>query len=260
MEKVFLVFLGLFLISILAEAWHSRKHGKGWYNKKDSRVSLALGVFGVLTRLALKGGSLAFWMLLYQWAPWEVPQVLWAWVVLFLANEFVYYWFHRWSHTVPWLWATHVSHHSSDYMNFTVATRTPFLNAIYHTLFWAPLPLLGFHPVMIFAVEQVSFFFAFFQHTQWIRKLPGLEWVLNTPSHHRVHHGKNPQYQDRNFGNVLIIWDRLFGTFTPEEEPPVYGVDGDFDRHSLKEVIFHEWSALWRKCRKRKEGSKAVKA
>ena len=251
LEQIFLFFLVLFVGAIVVEAWHSHRHRKGWYDRRDTWISIALGVLGVLTRLATKGVSLAFWLWLYETTPLRVPQTLWAWVGLFLANEFIYYWFHRWSHTVPWLWATHVNHHSSNQMNFSVATRTPFLNAVYHTLFWAPLPLLGFHPVMIFAVEQVSFFFAFFQHTQWIRRLPGLEWVLNTPSHHRVHHARNAHYRDRNFGNVLIVWDRVFGTFTPERETPVYGVEGDFDRHALGQVIFHEWKALWQRRKRR---------
>ena len=251
MERIFLFFLALFILAITAEAIYSHRKQKGWYDRKDSFISIGLGIFGVITRLALKGISLAFWMLLYHWSPLEIPQLWYTWIILFLANEFIYYWFHRWSHEKRFLWATHVNHHNSNQMNFTVATRTPFLNAIYHTLFWAPLPLVGFHPVMIFAVEQISFFFAFFQHTQWIGRLPYIDWVLNTPSHHRVHHGRNPQYINKNYGNVLIIWDRIFGTFTPEREAPVYGVEANFDRHSLREVIFHEWGAIWKDFRNR---------
>lgn len=201
---------------------------------------------GVLTRVGLKGVSLAIWFYLYSITPLKIETAFWSLFVLFLLNEFIYYWFHRWSHNVPFLWATHVNHHSSMKMNFAVAARTPFLNAVYHVIFWIPLPLLGFHPIDILAVETFSFFFAFIQHTTVIPKLGILERFLNTPSHHRVHHASNPEYLNKNFGNVLIIYDKLFGTFTEESTQPIYGLVNNPDDRSLTNMIFHEWKDLFR--------------
>ena len=135
-------------------------------------------------------------------------------------------------------------------MNFAVATRTPFLNNIYHGLFWIPLPLVGFDPVAILAVEVISFFLAYIQHTTIIPKLGFLEWFMVTPSHHRVHHATNPQYLDKNYGNTLIIFDRLFGTFQVEEEEPIYGITKNPVKRNMVNMIFHGWVDFFRGVRK----------
>lgn len=241
LEKISTYFIGVIILFILGEAWYSFRHRQGLYDRQDSVTSIVLGILGILTRISLKGVNLALWFAIYAISPFRLETSLLTFVLLFLLNEFIYYWFHRWSHEVPFLWATHVNHHSSLKMNFTVAARTPFLNAIYHILFWIPLPLLGFHPIDILLVETMSFFFAFIQHTTIIPKLGKLEWVLNTPSHHRVHHASNKKYINKNYGNVLIIFDRLFGTFAVEDEKPVYGLIRNPTDRSILNMIFHGW-------------------
>jgi sterol desaturase/sphingolipid hydroxylase (fatty acid hydroxylase superfamily) len=244
LEKVAPYYIAHIILSIIGEAWYSYSAKKALYEKTDTWTSIGFGILGVLTRLGLKGANLWVWFLLYKLSPFEIKSSFLSISVLFFLNELVYYWFHRISHEVPFFWATHVNHHSSVKLNFAVATRTPFLNAIYHILFWLPLPLIGFHPIDILVVETISFFFAFAQHTTIIPKLGFLEWFLNTPSHHRVHHATNPQYIDKNYGNVLIIFDRLFGTFEEEQEEPVYGLKKNPVKRNFIHMIFHEWRDL----------------
>ncbi|MFT5513523.1 MAG: sterol desaturase/sphingolipid hydroxylase (fatty acid hydroxylase superfamily) [Bacteroidia bacterium] len=243
-EKIAPFFLGFILLSIVIEAIISSKKQMKLYEVKDTWTNITFGVLGVLTRLAFKGINLAIWIFLYRLSPFKIETSAFSLFLLFLANEFVYYWFHRLSHVIPILWATHVNHHSSLKMNFSVAARTPFLNAVYHILFWLPLPLIGFNPIDILLVETLSFLFAFIQHTTLIPKLGFLEWFINTPSHHRVHHASNKQYINKNFGHTLIIFDRLFGTFKLEEETPVYGLTKNPVKRNLVTLIFHEWNAI----------------
>lgn len=244
LEKLSPWFILLIILSIIGEAIYSRRSAKDLYDRKDTITSVGLGILGVVTRFLLKGLHLLFFFFLFELSPLKVGRGPLAILMLFVLNELIYYWFHRISHEVRFFWATHVNHHSSTRMNFAVAARTPFLNAIYHILFWVPLPLLGFHPVDILVVETLSFFFAFVQHTTIIPKLGFLEFFLNTPSHHRVHHAMNEQYLDKNYGNVLIIFDRIFGTFQKEEEAPVYGITKNPIDRSFVNMIFHEWREL----------------
>lgn len=250
LEKIAPFFIGLIIICIVGEAWYSAKWKRNLYDKRDTWTSISLGLLGVITRIAFKGLNLVVWFFIFQYAIFQIESSVLSIVALFFLNEFIYYWFHRLSHEIPFLWATHVNHHSSLKMNFAVAARTPFLNAIYHILFWLPLPFLGFHPLDILAVETISFFFAFVQHTTIIPKLGILEWFLNTPSHHRVHHAMNLQYINKNYGNTLIIFDRLFGTFIPEQEQPVYGLSKNPIDRGVVNMIFHEWKDLFSKTEK----------
>ena len=245
-EKIFPWFAAAIILSIIGEAWYSHRRKLGLYEVRDTWTSIGFGVMGVLTRLGTRGIGLALWVLLYDLTPLRIKTSVLSIVFLFLMNELVYYWFHRISHEYRFFWATHVNHHSSLKLNFSTATRTPFLNAVYHILFWLPMPLMGFSPADILAVETISFFFAYYQHTTVIPRLGFLEYFLNTPSHHRVHHASNPQYINKNYGNVLIIFDRLFGTFIPETEKPVYGLTNNVIDRRFINLIFHEWMAMVR--------------
>lgn len=240
------IFLAIYFLAILVEVFYSTWYKKDYYSLQDTLVNLSLGVLAVGIRFITKGVWLALWLYLYQFAPYQISECLLSWIILFLGNEFVYYWFHRLSHENKFLWAVHVNHHSSERMNFSTAARVPFLNIILHNIFWIPLLFVGFSPTMIFMVETVSFLFSFIQHTQMIRKLPIIDIVFNTPSHHRVHHASNPEYLNKNYGNVLIIFDRVFGTFKGEEigKHPRYGLAKNIDSYNLIKVIFHEWMAL----------------
>jgi len=241
--KAFLViYFMAMVVELIIGIWQSKKY----YDTKDTLVNLSLGTMAVGLRFLTKGIWLALWLYLYQFAPYQISESLVSWVALFLVNEFVYYWFHRLSHENKYLWAVHVNHHSSEMMNFSNAARIPFLNIFLHNIFWIPLLFLGFSPGMIFTVETVSFLFAFINHTQVIGKLGFIGLVFNTPSHHRVHHASNPEYLNKNFGNVLIIFDRIFGTFIDEDtnKKTRYGLSENIDTHNLIQVIFHEWFVL----------------
>lgn len=174
------------------------------------------------------------------------PGKWWNWLLAFLLLDFNYYWYHRAGHEVNLFWAAHVTHHQSEEFNFTVAFRNSFIPLIYKTMFWLPIPLLGFTPEMIIAGISVSGIWQFFLHTTVFRKLGMLEYVLVTPSAHRVHHGSNEIYLDKNYGAVLIIWDRLFRTYQKETETVRYGLTKPYQGHQPIHAWFHYWKDLIR--------------
>ena len=214
-------FLTLLLLEVLWTRKRLREGATGMrgYEKRDTFASLAMGVGNVAISAFTTLGAIALWSWGYQHRVLSLGQPLlwWSWIVLFFAEDLCYYWFHRMHHQVRLLWAAHVNHHSSQYFNLSTALRQPWFTPITGPMFWLPLALLGYQPAMILTAQAVSLIYQFWIHTETVRKLPRpLEWLLNTPSHHRVHHGKNVAYLDRNHGGVLIIWDRLFGTFARE--------------------------------------------
>lgn len=221
------------------------------YGLRDTGASLAMGLGNVLISAGTTLGAIALWawgyehrvLSLGQAAPW------WSWLVLFLGEDLCYYWFHRAHHEVRLLWAAHVNHHSSRYFNLSTALRQPWFTPLTGPVFWLPLALVGYSPPMILTAQALSLLYQFWIHTEAVGRLPHpLEWLLNTPSHHRVHHGKNTQYLDRNHGGVLILWDRLFGTFAPEDprEPVRYGLTRDLQTHHPLRIATHELAALAR--------------
>jgi sterol desaturase/sphingolipid hydroxylase (fatty acid hydroxylase superfamily) len=184
---------------------------------------------------------------IFELVPWELPSYSWAWVLLgLLINDFLFYWYHRLSHTTRFFWALHVAHHSSEKMNITTAIRGNFVNNLFHAIFWIPMLLMGFPPIIVIMSDSFSYFYQLWLHTRIIPKLGPLEYVLNTPSHHRVHHGSNPQYIDKNYGAVFIFWDKLFGTFEEEDEPVRYGLTKPFDARNPLTVAFYEFGAVFR--------------
>lgn len=233
---VFIVFL-----SIAIEAIYSYKKEKNLYDLQDSWVSVLLGVLGAFFRALTKGVGLVIWYFLYGFSILKIESSFYSFLILFILHEFVYYWYHRFSHEVPFFWATHVNHHSSLKMNISVSLRTPFLNVFYFILFWIPLVIIGFHPLDVLLVQLLGLSLSFIQHTTLIGKLGILESVLSTPSHHRVHHASNEQYINKNYGSVLIIFDKLFGTFEEEREDPVYGVTKNPKNRRALNMIFHGW-------------------
>jgi sterol desaturase/sphingolipid hydroxylase (fatty acid hydroxylase superfamily) len=166
-------------------------------------------------------------------------------VLLFFLDDLAFYAYHRISHEVRVFWASHVVHHSSQHYNLSTALRQPWV-PITAVPFWAPLALLGYQPWMIFAMQSVSLIYQFFLHTERIKRFPKpIEFIFNTPSHHRVHHGTNDLYLDRNYGGMLIIWDRIFGSFEPEDERAVYGLTTNIETFNPVRVAFHEYVAVW---------------
>ncbi len=222
-----------------------RKETYPWKEMFASMGVYALRVPARLAGAALTGGlAFAVWSL----RPITVPlDTAWGLVLLFLATEFAYYWSHRADHTIRWMWATHVVHHTPEHLHFASAFRlgaTGILSGSW--LFFVPLYLIGFHPLGVAGAMAFNLFYQFWLHTDVIGKLGMLEWVFNTPSHHRVHHASNSEYLDRNFGGVLIIWDRLFGTFA-KEQPQIainYGLVQPIGSLNPFKLTFHEWGAM----------------
>ena len=238
------------LVFVLAEVlWRTRVAHRG-YNVAGAMASLGIGVGNVLIsgiQAVLLG---ALFLAASRLAPVHWPLADWrTWAVGFFAVEFVYYGFHRASHRVRWLWASHAVHHSPEEMTFLSAIRLGWTNLLSGGwLFQMPLILLGFDPRLVFGLLAINLHYQFFLHTESIGRLGPLEWVLNTPAHHRVHHASNSAYLDRNFGGILIVFDRLFGTFAGErmDDPPRYGLVHPFGTHNPFKIAFGEWRRLAR--------------
>jgi sterol desaturase/sphingolipid hydroxylase (fatty acid hydroxylase superfamily) len=175
------------------------------------------------------------------------------WVLLVLVEDFMYYWLHRFDHEIRLFWAVHVTHHSSETMNFTVGFRSSVFQPLYRFIYFIPIALLGFNPLDLLFVYSATQIWGIFVHTEYIQKMGVLEHILVTPSHHRVHHGSNPKYLDKNMGMFLIVWDKLFGTFQKElaandYAPIQYGLTKNLENPGPIKVIFHEWQQIWQDC------------
>lgn len=216
------------------------------YDARDSATSLAMGVGSlVVNGLAAKALE-PLDRKLYQRRMANVGGGAAGFAMAVLAWDFLYYWDHRWSHERRVLWASHVNHHSSRHYNLSTALRQSWTGYVVHWVFM-PMLALGFSPTQVARAGEVNLLYQYWVHTETVDRLPRtLESVLNTASHHRVHHGTNPQYLDRNYAGILIIWDRLFGTFEPEGERVHYGLTKDIDTHNPIKVAFHEWADIAR--------------
>ena len=175
----------------------------------------------------------------------DLSQQWWSWIILLFLNDVLFYGFHLLSHISRIFWASHVVHHNSEYMNFTTSVRGVFVIMSYRFIFFFPLPMMGFSPEQIILMDEISFFYQLILHTKLMKSWGFLEWFLNTPSHHRVHHASNPQYMDKNYGAIFIIWDRLFGTFEKEFEAPVYGLLHNLKSDNIFLVAFHEFLSIF---------------
>lgn len=221
------------------------------YDLVDTRTSLTMGIGNVIINVGWKLVVVLVYTVLYELTPLRLsPSDWWVWVLLFFADDLAYYWFHRVSHESRVFWASHVVHHSSQHYNLSTALRQTWVPVTYFP-FWLPLALMGFPPWMILLAQAWSLIYQFWIHTERVHRLPRwAEAVLNTPSHHRVHHGSNQQYLDKNYAGILIIWDRLFGTYEPEGERVRYGLTKNIETHNPVKVAFHEYIALWHDIRR----------
>ncbi|GIF44281.1 sterol desaturase family protein [Actinoplanes xinjiangensis] len=220
------------------------------YEARDTATSLSMGLGSQIIGVPWKLVTAVVFAGLYVISPFQLdPHDWWVWVLLFFADDLAYYWFHRLHHEVRVLWASHVVHHSSRFFNLSTALRqtwTP-MTAL---PFWLGLAALGFPPWMIFLQQSISLGYQFFLHTERVDRMwRPIEWFFNTPSHHRVHHGSNDPYLDRNYGGVLIVWDRLFGSFEPEGEKVAYGLTSNLQTYNPLRVATHEYAAIWRDLR-----------
>jgi sterol desaturase/sphingolipid hydroxylase (fatty acid hydroxylase superfamily) len=239
-----------FVALIILEMWLTRRRGVGRYDWRDSGASLALGLGSTIAGGLTAGLVLAMAFQVHQHRLLDIPFAWWAFVLAFVLDDFAYYLFHRSAHRVRWFWASHVIHHSSQHYNLSTALRqtwTGFLSMGF--LFRLPLFLIGFPPAMVFFCAGLNLIYQFWIHTEQVKRLPGwVEAVMNTPSHHRVHHAINPRYLDRNYAGVFIVWDRLFGTFEPErdDERPRYGIVKALPTLNPLWAATHEWVAIVR--------------
>jgi alkylglycerol monooxygenase len=237
----------IFAILIGIEAWIIFRNNRENYDRKDSWTNIALGFgsvgFGLL--FGLFNGLVYVW--LYEITPLKMPlNAWWAWVILFVVDDFLYYWFHRISHESRLFWNFHVVHHSSEKYNLSVAVRQSWFSGVAHWVFYLPLALLGFPLWAYLTMHGFNLLYQFWIHTELIDKLPKpIEYVFNTPSHHRVHHGVNSQYQDKNYSGVLMLWDRMFGTFEPEAEKVSYGITTPLNSYNWLWINSHGWVELW---------------
>lgn len=250
MTTVYQIGIVAFCVLVPLEIWVSARRQLGLYERDDTLANLALAVATGLTKLSTKGLALLAFGLVHSWAPFRVPaDSLLAFAVLLLLNDAAFYVWHRLSHETRLLWALHVAHHNSRYLNITTSMRGNFVQHAFRWIFWTPLALLGFDPLLIVLADQIAYTYQLYIHTELVPKLGPLEWVLNTPSHHRVHHSSGGRHLNRNYGAVFIVWDRLFGTFAAETGPLAYGLAQPIQLRNLLDVLFHEFGALGRQFR-----------
>jgi len=239
-----------FILTVILEIVLARfRVADARYETKDTAVSLGMGLGSTIAGILTGGLIFAATVWVYQHRLFTIPMTaIWAWVAIFLLEDMTYYWFHRISHERRFWWVSHVNHHSSQHYNLSTALRQTWTGGVNGSwLLWLPLAWLGFPPAMIAIQKGISLVYQYWIHTEAIKKLPrGFEAVFNTPSHHRVHHARNPIYLDRNYAGILIVWDRLFGTFQPEldEEPCRYGLVKNLATFNIVRVAFHEWIGM----------------
>lgn len=241
----------LFILSILAEIAAWKATGRGRYETRDAAASLLMGLGNqIAPLLGAKVLLAALWTWVYQYRLFDIPNAWWAVLVCFVVDDFRYYWLHRIAHERRLFWATHVVHHSSQHYNLTTALRQTWTGGLINgALFTTPLVFIGFHPAMIVFAFGFNLVYQFWIHTEMIDRMPRwFEWLLNTPSHHRVHHATNPRYLDANYAGVFMLWDRMFGTFTPEaaEEKPRYGIIKNLGSFNPFVIAFSEWINIGR--------------
>ena len=235
------------LLLITAEVIYSSVKGLNFYKLRDTFTGLGLLSGNFLIGLLTKSSIFLIYVYLYQFRLITVNDLLplWAvWLATFVMIDFVYYWYHRFSHRVRFMWAVHMNHHSSEEMNFTVSLRQAWFGPITKVPFFIFMPLVGFDPIITAVAGVASTLWGVIGHTQWIRRLGILEYIFVTPSSHRVHHGSNECYIDRNYGNLLIIWDRLFGTFAEEIEPVKFGIRDNVKTYNPIKITFMFWGQM----------------
>lgn len=211
---------------------------------RDMLVNFSLGITNLFAGLFMKGVALSMYIFVYQFAFFKPGLSIWLWIAGFISCDFILYIYHRLGHKTRLFWAAHVAHHSSLHYNLSTGMRVNFIHMFYRFLFWSPLCLLGVPPWMILFFETLTAIHNFMIHTERIKRLGFLDKIFNTPSNHRVHHACNPEYIDKNMGGILIIFDRLFGTYAAETITPVYGITKNIDSDNPIKVITHEYASV----------------
>ncbi|GAC1446896.1 MAG: hypothetical protein NVSMB56_09980 [Pyrinomonadaceae bacterium] len=249
------MFIASFVFALLIglEALYDARQQAREYDRRDTFTNIFVGLLSLVWGALFGLLHIFIYTALYNLTPLRMPtNAAWAWALVFLLDDFLYYWFHRFSHEVRFFWNFHVVHHSSEHYNFSVAVRQSWFSGILHWIFYAPLALLGFAPWMMVTAHAFNIIYQFWIHTRYVGKIGILEYVLNTPSHHRVHHGVNNEYLDKNYAGVLIVWDKLFGTFTPETKPAKYGIIKPLASRNLLWINCHAWVEMFAAMRTRR--------
>ena len=230
---------------------------KDYYDGFDTITATFIGLVNVAMSAALKVFTFGLILFFYNLVPWSIPNVWWGYVLCIITLDFLRYWAHRIAHENRFWWATHVTHHSSEKYNWSVAFRLGWTQHI-KIVFFIPIALMGFDPLVFFICHQIEVLYQFWIHTEYIRKFPApIEYIFTTPSHHRVHHARNDHYLDKNYGSTLIIWDRMFGTFKPEVEKADYGITKPVNTYNPITLNFHEWADIFNDVRKSKSMKEA---
>jgi sterol desaturase/sphingolipid hydroxylase (fatty acid hydroxylase superfamily) len=236
-----ILFLGLLIL--LEGIWSWREH-KQAFNVRESLSNTVIMVGYILSKILTVSYQLAVLGFIGRFAFYHFPETVGVFALTFVATDFLYYWYHRISHQVKFFWAFHLVHHSSPWMNLTTAYRINWFSALLTPYFFIPAALIGLPPEYIAVSFGLNLFYQFFMHTEAVGKIPLVEGVVDTPSAHRVHHGSNPIYIDKNFGGVLMVWDRIFGTYQPETEPVKYGTTAGFLGHNPFKLVFKGFADL----------------
>jgi sterol desaturase/sphingolipid hydroxylase (fatty acid hydroxylase superfamily) len=241
---IYLIVIGLELL--LSHISHRKA-----YTLKDSLINLYLMLLNSGIDLAFRLVYFAIFQYFFLHAVMQWQNAFAYWLVLLVAQDFLYYWLHRFDHEIRFFWATHVTHHSSEQLNFTVGFRSSVFQPLYRFIYFIPLAWFGFKPLDIAFMFSLTQIWGIFVHTELINKMGWLEYILITPSHHRVHHASNPKYLDKNMGMFLVVWDKLFGTFQAElpaenYQPLKYGLTKNVDKPNAVNIVFHEWKQMWK--------------
>lgn len=238
-----------FVLLIIIEMIVVKLTKRGRYEYRDSATSLAMGLGNRVFGIVFGGLAVLAYFWVYEFRLFNLGWTLPVMVACFFAEDLAYYWFHRIAHERRFFWASHIVHHSSQHYNLTTALRQTWTGTLgLNFIFWLPLVYIGFPPLMVLMFSALSLVYQFWIHTETIGRMGPFEWVMNTPSHHRVHHAINAKYLDTNYAGVLIIWDRMFGTFVAEDdkEKPRYGIVSQLGTFNPFRVAFHEWLGIWR--------------
>lgn len=232
---------------VMLEWFIAHRQHRHLYDKKETIGSTLVGIGNVVIAGSLKLMIFYLFVWIYNLVPWRIPFSWWTLLPCYVLWDFCSYWAHRISHQKRFFWATHIVHHTGENYNLTVSFRLSWIQHL-KLIFFLPVSFLGFHPVILFIVNQIAVLFQFWVHTEYIRRMPAIiEYLFATPSNHRVHHGSQEKYIDKNYGATFIIWDRMFNTFQPEEEQVIYGITHPLERksdpfylnfHELKDIVY----------------------
>jgi len=246
--QLYCIGITMVIILILAEFIINQKENKHLYKRNETFNNILIGTGLFCISLVNRIIMLSAYYLAYSCRLFTLGNNVFVWALAFILCDFTFYWYHLASHKINWLWMSHSVHHSSTKFNVSVSLRQSWTTHLSgHFIFWLWLPFIGFHPLMICTIITIGLFYQSWLHTELVGRLhPLFEFIFNTPSHHRVHHASDLKYLDKNNGEVLIIWDRLFGTFQEEEEKPTYGLTKNLSSEDITTILLSDWKLLFR--------------